>query len=93
MTCEIDNKPCQFTGCNATFCSKKQAHFSTTIDDSKIIKAIKEIRRREDAHHQKKVWCNEHGMKLDAILHDHTENELRRVCSFLEDMFDTGFIS
>lgn len=57
-----------------------------------IIEAIKEIRRREDKHHQNKIWCSDRNLKLDCILEDAIENELRKVCSYLEDKFDTGFV-
>ncbi|TDQ27661.1 hypothetical protein [Tenacibaculum caenipelagi] len=59
----------------------------------KAIKVIKEIRKREDFHHQRVIFCREQNMTLDVIKHEAIENELRRVCSLLQNEFETGYIN
>jgi len=59
----------------------------------KVKKVIKEIRKKEDDHHSKASFCREHNMVLDAIKHEAIESELRRVCSLIQNEFDTGYIN
>ena len=59
---------------------------------SKAKEAIKEIRKREDYHFQRSVWCREHNLELDALKHQEIENELKQIAFKIEDIFDTGFV-
>lgn len=55
-------------------------------------KAIKEIRKREDYHFQRSVWCREHKLELDALKHQEIESELKQIAFKLEDILGTGFV-
>ncbi len=59
----------------------------------KAKKVINIIRKREDFHHQRVVFCREQKMSLDVIKHEEIENELRCVCSLLIAEFETGYIN
>lgn len=63
------------------------------MENKKAIEAIKEIRKREYEHYQKTIWCREKNLVLDIIFHQQMEQELRRLASKIEDIFDTGYIS
>ena len=58
----------------------------------KHIDAIREIRKREEYHFEKANFCREHNMKLDEILHQQMEYELRRLASKLSEILDTGYV-
>lgn len=61
--------------------------------EEKHIEAIKEIRKREDYHFEKANFCREHNMKLEEILHQQMEQELRRLASKLSEILGTGYVS
>lgn len=47
--------------------------------------ALKRVHERHEFHYQKRIFCEEHNMKLDAILHAAVQEELRKVERILED--------
>jgi len=57
------------------------------------IKAIRQIRKREDELFSQTVFCREHNFTLEAEKFKFAEDELKRVCRILEKAFDTGYIS
>lgn len=60
-------------------------------EDSKEIKAIKEVRKKELEMWEKAIWCKEHNFPLEELKFRHAENICRRLASELEDIFDTGY--
>jgi len=60
--------------------------------NEKAIKAIKQIRKREEEMFKKSVFCREHNFNLDAEKFKAIEDELRRVCLILENEFETGYV-
>lgn len=63
------------------------------MENTKAIEAIKEIRKREDYHYQRTIWCREHNLKFDLVYHQMMEQELRQIARQMEQLFDTGYIS
>ena len=61
--------------------------------ESKEIQAVKIIRKRERSVWKKAVWCKEHNMKLEELLHRELQEELGKIARELEDLFDTGYVS
>ena len=59
----------------------------------KAIKVIKEIRKREEKAYEQYGFCIEHNFNLEAEKFKAIEDELRRVCSFIENEFETGYVS
>jgi hypothetical protein len=59
---------------------------------NKAIKLIKEIRKIEDKHFEKAVFCREHNMELENIKHVAIEKEVRKIIRLIENEFDTGYI-
>jgi hypothetical protein len=57
------------------------------------IKAIRQIRKREDELFEKSKFCAEHNFNLEASKFKFAEDELRHVCRILELAFDTGYIN
>jgi hypothetical protein len=45
---------------------------------------LKKIRERHEFHYQKRIFCEEHNLRLDAILHEAVQNELRKVERLVE---------
>lgn len=63
------------------------------MENKKAIEAIKEIRKREDYHYQRTVFCRQHNLVLDIIFHQQMESQLRQLASKLESLFDCGYIT
>lgn len=63
------------------------------MENNKALEAIKEIRKREDYHYQRTIWCKEHNLKFDLVYHQMMEQELRQIAIQMELLFDTGYIS
>lgn len=59
----------------------------------KNIKAVLEIRKREDYHFERANFCRDHNMSLEVLFHQQMEQELRRIASKIEDILDTGYVS
>ena len=59
----------------------------------KAIKLIKEIRKIEDKHFEKAVFCREHNMVLENIKHLAIEKEVRQIIRLIENEFETGYVS
>lgn len=63
------------------------------MENTKAIEAIKEIRKREDYHYQRIIWCREKNLVFDILFHQQMEQELRQIARQMEQLFDTGYIS
>lgn len=61
--------------------------------EEKHLKAVMQIRLREDYHFERAKFCRDHNMSLETIFHQQMEQELRRLASKIEDILDTGYIS
>jgi hypothetical protein len=62
------------------------------MEKEEAIKIIKEFRKRANQLNAKRTFCNEHNFRLEAEKFAFAEDEIRRVCQKLEDIFDTGFV-
>jgi hypothetical protein len=62
-------------------------------EKQKAIEVIKEIRKRENELFEKHVFCREHNFNLEADKFKFAEDELRRVCTLLQNRFDTDYVS
>lgn len=62
-------------------------------EKQKAIKAIKEIRSRENKYMEQSNFCREHNFNLDAQKSSEIAEELRKVCYLLQTEFETGYIS
>ena len=63
------------------------------MDQEKIIKVIKEIRKREEKAYEQSTFCKEHNFKLEAAKFEAIESELRSICRLLENEFETGHVA
>lgn len=60
---------------------------------NKAIKLIKEIRKIENKHFEKAVFCREHNMELENMKHLAIEREVRQIIRLIENEFDTGYVA
>jgi len=62
-------------------------------DKSTAIEAIIEIKQKIDYHFEKSVFCGEHNMLLEQIMHRKLEEELKKISFMLQKKFETGYVS
>ena len=73
--------------------SYKETDYPILSEKEKAIKVIKEIREREEKFMQKASFCREHNFNLDAQKASEISDELRKVCSLIQNEFGTGYVS
>lgn len=60
--------------------------------DSKAKQAVKSVRIAQRKHFDQAVFCRQHNMKLQEMLHIEMEKELGDIAMKLEDILNTGYV-
>lgn len=70
-----------------------EKELSGMITEKSIIEVVKAIRKKGEEAWNQKSFCKAHNFNLEAEKYNAIVEELRLVCSLIENKFDLGYVS